>query len=217
MFLSDIVMMIAFKLLRVTCGCCFCRKRCLHECFCFIYVIALIIFIAEDFFAVFGGYNVGYDLNGERMPELRSGARRSKRLGDLQPGPQPVDQGENWAEPAQNRTRRRVGGGRGRGGNATGLGKGSSPAVPTRRTAAGRGRGARLIDLDPQPCDLLPEPVALRAQEPVYNNVEVVANNNIAMEGGSGDKGVAAEEDASTTPVPERVSSLFRIASLALP
>lgn len=148
---------------------------------------------------------MGYDLNGERMPELRSGARRSKRLGDLQPGPQPVDQGENWAEPAQNRTRRRVGGGRGRGGNATGLGKGSSPAVPTRRTAAGRGRGARLIDLDPQPCDLLPEPVALRAQEPVYNNVEVVANNNIAMEGGSGDKGVAAEEDASTAPVPERV------------
>ncbi|KAK2363391.1 casein kinase protein HD16 [Trifolium repens] len=70
-------------------------------------------------------YNVGYDLNGERMPELRSGARRSKWLGDLQTGALAVNQGVNWAEPAQNRTRRRVGAGRG--GNATGLGKGSSP------------------------------------------------------------------------------------------
>lgn len=131
----------------------------------------------------FGATNVGYDLNGERMPELRSGARRSKRLGDLQPVPLPVDQGENWAEPAQNRTRRRVGGGRGRGGNATGVGKGSSPAVPTRRTAAGRGRGARLLDLDPEPCEVLPKPVALGAPEPVYNRIAVVANNNVVMEG----------------------------------
>jgi hypothetical protein len=156
----------------------------------------LVIFVAETFFAVFEGYIVGYDLNGERMPELRSGARRSKRLGDLQTGPLPVDQGENWAEPAQNRTRRRVGGGRGRGGNATGLGKGSSPAVPTRRTAAGRGRGARFTDLDPEPCEVLPEPVALMAQEPVYNHVEVV-NNNILMAGVSGDKAAAAEEEAT--------------------
>ncbi|WJX83862.1 hypothetical protein P8452_66488 [Trifolium repens] len=108
---------------------------------------------------VLTGYKVGYDLNGERMPELRSGARRSKWLGDLQ----------------------------------TGLGKGSSPAVPTRRTAAGRGCGARLIDLDPEPCEVLPEFVALRAEEPVYNHVEVVANNNILMEGVSGDKAAAAE------------------------
>ncbi|QHO47028.1 uncharacterized protein DS421_6g192790 [Arachis hypogaea] len=153
-----------------------------------------------------GANEVFYDLNGETMPELRSGARRSKRLGDLQPGPLPVDQGENWVQPAQNRTRRRVGGGRGRGGNATAVGKGPSPAVPTRRTAAGRGRGARLIDLDPEPCEALPEPVGLRAPEPVYNQVEVVANNNIVMEGGSADKVAGgAEEEASTTPVPERV------------
>lgn len=151
------------------------------------------------------------------MPELRSGARRSKRLGDLQPGPLPVDQGENWAKPAQNRTRRRVGGGRGRGGNATGVGKGSSPAVPTRRTAAGRGRGARLLDLDPEPCEVLPKPVALGAPEPVYNRVAVVANNNIVMEGGSGEKVAAADEEATTTPVPERVSPLLHIASLGLP
>lgn len=176
--------------------------------------IRFVIFVAEF---VFGVYKVGYDLNGERMPELRSGARRSKRLGDLQPGPLPVDQEENWAQPEQNRTRRRVGGGRGRGGNATGVGKGSSPAVPTRRPAAGRGRGARLIDLDPEPCEVLPVPVALRAQEPVYNHLEVVANNNIVMEGGSGDKVAVAEEEATTTPVPERVCSLLHIASLALP
>lgn len=157
---------------------------------------------------------MGYDLNGERMPELRSGARRSKRLGDLQTGPLPADQGENWAQPAQNRTtRRRVGGGRGRGGNATAVGKGPSPAVPTRRTAAGRGRGARLVDLDPEPCEVLPEPVALGVPEPGYNNVEVVANNNIAMEGGSGEKVAAAEEEASTAPVPERVYSVLHVAS----
>ncbi|WJX84211.1 hypothetical protein P8452_66808 [Trifolium repens] len=89
------------------------------------------------------------------MPELTSGARRSKRLGDLQIGALPVNQGVNWAEPpAQKRTRRRVGAGRGRGGNATGLGKGSSPSAPTRRTTAGRGRGARLTDLDPEPCEV---------------------------------------------------------------
>ncbi|KAK2363392.1 casein kinase protein HD16 [Trifolium repens] len=82
-------------------------------------------FCCRNFFAVFEGYKVGYDLNGERMPELRSGARRSKWLGDLQTGALAVNQGVNWAEPAQNRTRRRVGAGRG--GNATGLGKGSSP------------------------------------------------------------------------------------------
>jgi hypothetical protein len=94
----------------------------------------LVIFVAETFFAVFEGYIVGYDLNGERMPELRSGARRSKRLGDLQTGALPVNQGVNWAEPVQNRTRRRVRAGRGRGGNATGLGKGCVFASCTHKT-----------------------------------------------------------------------------------
>jgi hypothetical protein len=50
-----------------------------------------------------------------------------------------------------------------------------------------------LIDLDPEPCEVLPKFVALRAEEPVYNHVEVVANNNILMEGVSGDKAAAAE------------------------
>ncbi|KAI4350368.1 hypothetical protein L6164_004830 [Bauhinia variegata] len=133
------------------------------------------------------------------MPELRSGARRSKRLGDLQPAPLPIDQEENWTQPAQNRTRRRVGNGRGRGGNATALAKGPSSAIPTRRrTPASRGRGLRLTNLDP-------EPVALGAPEPLDNRVEVMVNNNIVMEGGNADKVVGAEEEATTTPVPEKV------------
>ena len=147
-----------------------------------------------------------YELHGLRMPELRSGARRSKRLDDLQP-PQPIDEEDNWVLPAQNRTRRRVGG-RGRG-NAAGVAKGPSSAVPTRPTAAGRGRGVRLIDLDPEPCPVLPEAGPLAAAEPAFNRVEVVADKDIAMEGGSPDKIVGVEEEASTTPVPERVPPYY--------
>lgn len=152
-------------------------------------------------------------MHGVMMPELRSGARRSKRVDDLYPTPQPIDQGDNWLQPAQNRTRRRVGGGRGRGGgNATGLAKGPSQVVPTRPTAAGRGRGIRLIDLDPEPCEVLPEAVALGAAEPLYNQVEVVADIGIGMEGGSGDKVNGVEEEASATPVPERVCPAYSFA-----
>lgn len=142
------------------------------------------------------------DLHGLRMPELRSGARRSKRLDDIQPAQQPINQAENWILPAQNKTRRR-GGGRGRGGNATGVAKGASPAIPTRPTAAGRGRGIRFIDLDPEPCAV--EPVALVAAEPGHNRVEVVADKDIVMAGGSAEKVMGVEEEGSTTPVPERV------------
>lgn len=142
------------------------------------------------------------DLHGVTMPELRSGARRSKRLGDLQPAPKPVDQVENCVLPAQNRTRRRVGAGRARGGNAT-VAKGPSAATPVR---TGRGRGVRLIDLDPEPpCQVLPEPVAIGIGEPVANRVVEVADRDVAMEAGSADK-LGVEEEASTTPVPDRVS-----------
>ncbi|MBA0716661.1 hypothetical protein Golax_015473 [Gossypium laxum] len=142
------------------------------------------------------------------MPDLRSGARRSKRIDDLQPPPpphpQPVEQPENCVLLAQNRTRRRVGG-RGRG-NAAGVAKGPSAVVPTRPTAAGRGRGIRLIDLDPEPCQVLPGALPLVAAEPAaFNRVEVVADKDIAMEGRSGDKIVGVDEEASTTPVPERI------------
>ncbi|KAE9465969.1 hypothetical protein C3L33_02146, partial [Rhododendron williamsianum] len=138
------------------------------------------------------------------MPELRSGARRSKRLGDLQPTPQPVDQVENWLLPSQNKTRRRIGGGRGRGSNAP-LAKGPSVAKPVRPTEGGRGRGIRLIDLDPEPpCEVRPEAVAIGVRETVLNRAGVA---DIAMEGGSADKMMGVEEEASTTPVPERVTS----------
>lgn len=145
------------------------------------------------------------------MPELRSGARRSKRLGDLQqPAAGPNYQEENWLlQPTQNRTRRR-GGGRGRG-NA--VAKGPSAATPGR--PAGRGRGIRLIDLDPEPpCEAPPQAVVAvaAAGEPALNRVEGVADKDIAMEGGSADKIMGVEEESSTTPVPERVLfSLFTL------
>ncbi|VFQ64213.1 unnamed protein product [Cuscuta campestris] len=140
------------------------------------------------------------------MPELRSGARRSKRLGDLQPAPQAATgQEENLVLPAPTRTRRRGGGGgRGRG-NATAVAKGPSTGVRGRpATAAGRGRGARLIDLDPEPHCEAPEAVAVGVQ-PAINRIEDVPNKDIAMEGGSADKIVGVEEEGNTTPVPERV------------
>lgn len=150
---------------------------------------------------------MGCDLHGLRMPELRSGARRSKRLDNLQPSPLPFEQPEDCVLPAQTRTRRRGGGGggRGRGSNASAVGKGRTPA--TRATGAGRGRGIRIIDLDPEPCEAIPEVAALGAAEPAFNQVEVVGEKDIAMEGGSADKAMGVEEEASTTPVPDRVAS----------
>ncbi|KAG5583356.1 hypothetical protein H5410_053983 [Solanum commersonii] len=140
------------------------------------------------------------------MPELRSGARRSKRLGDLQPAPQPVGHEENLALPTQNRTRRRGGGGgRGRG-NATAIGKGPS-GTRGRPSGAGRGRGIRLIDLDPEPlCEGLPQAAPVGVAEPAFNRVDGAADKNIAMDGGgSPDKVMGVEEEAGTTPVPDRV------------
>ena len=138
------------------------------------------------------------------MPELRSGVRRSKRLGDLQPSPQQEQQqqeapitgeAENWALPTTQKKggRRRAGGGRGRGGGGNAVAKGPSPA---RQTTGGRGRGIKLIDLDPeQPCEVAPGAAALKADKEV-----------VAMEGGgSADKVVAVEEESGSTPVPERV------------
>ncbi|KAJ9559001.1 hypothetical protein OSB04_013615 [Centaurea solstitialis] len=136
------------------------------------------------------------------MPQLRSGARRSKRLGDIQPATQPADQAENIVAPAQNRTRRKTGGGRGRG-NAAADAKGPSAAIPVRPSGAGRGRGIRLIDLDPEPpCEIVPNAAAVGAVEPVVNGI---ADKHLAMEGGSADKIMGVEEEGNTTPVPEKV------------
>nr|XP_043612356.1 casein kinase 1-like protein HD16 [Erigeron canadensis] len=126
------------------------------------------------------------------MPQLRSGARRSKRIGDLQ---HPATQPENVVAPRV--TRRKAGGGRGRGGNAAaaGVGKGRP---------AGRGRGVKLIDLDPEPpCEVVPNVAAVRIAEPV---VDVVAEKDLAMEGGSADRIMGVEEDGNATPVPDKVT-----------
>ena len=145
------------------------------------------------------------------MPELRSGARRSRRLED-QPNnnPQLVEQAENIALPPQTATRRR-GGGRGRGNAA--LAKAAVPPRPT--AAAGRGRGIRLRDLEPEPCEVLPAAGALGATEPALNRVEGVADQDIAAEGGGSPEKIAGmEDDSSMGPVPERVNSVNLMTSL---
>lgn len=142
------------------------------------------------------------------MPELRSGARRSKRLGDLQqPAPELNDQGENCLPPTQNKTRRR-GGGRGRGANAA-AGVAKAAAGGRQTGGAGRGRGVRVIDLDPEvPGEAVPQVAPIGATVAAQNRVDSAADKEIAMEGGSADKLVAAEEDANQQPVPDRVWSL---------
>ncbi|KAJ0605742.1 hypothetical protein HanHA300_Chr02g0066401 [Helianthus annuus] len=135
------------------------------------------------------------------MPQFRSGARRSKRLGDLQPATQPIVQTENVTAPT--RGRRKTGGGRGRG-NAAGVTKGLVTAIPGRLTAGGRGRGGRLIDLDQEPpCDIVPDPAVLGVREPGLNRIDAVADKDIAMDGGIADKIMGVEEDGNT---PERVN-----------
>ncbi|KAL8147143.1 hypothetical protein AgCh_004745 [Apium graveolens] len=139
------------------------------------------------------------------MPQLRSGARRSKRLGELQSVPQPVEQANNFLLPAENRTRRRAGAGRGRGSNAAAAVNAHLVATPGRAANAGGGRGVRLIDLDQEPpCEGLAQPV-FGAGEHLLNRVEVGAHKDIAMEGASGEKLVGVEEDTGAIPVPERV------------
>ncbi|MQM12203.1 hypothetical protein Taro_045119 [Colocasia esculenta] len=141
------------------------------------------------------------------MPELRSGPRqgrvKSKRLDDI-PQQQAVEQAENLVLPATNRTGRRVGVGRGRGNVAT-VAKGPSTLV--RPAVGGRGRGIRVIDLDPdQPCGVFPGAPFEIAQDPILNQAaERPVDRVVAMEGGSAEKLVAAEEETTAAPVPDRV------------
>ncbi|KAF2587108.1 hypothetical protein F2Q70_00037768 [Brassica cretica] len=135
------------------------------------------------------------------MPELRSGARRSRRLEDQPNNPQVVEQAENIAPPPPQTATRRRGGGRGRGNAAL-----AKAAVPPRPTPAGRGRGIRLRDLEPEPCEVLPAAGALGGAEPALNRVEGVADQDIAGEGGGSPEKIAGmEDDSSMGPVPERV------------
>ncbi|KAF6139300.1 hypothetical protein GIB67_021510 [Kingdonia uniflora] len=139
------------------------------------------------------------------MPELRSGARntrlRSKQLDEVRPFPQPLD------IPPPNRTGRR--GGRGRGCNATTRGAKAGPSAPqVRRAGTGRGKGTRLIDLDPPelPCEL-PVAVVVGAIEEVraFNKVQGVADKGAAMERATPDKFVGVEDESTTTAVPDKV------------
>lgn len=149
------------------------------------------------------------------MPELRSGARqarlKSKKLDDIPPLPQPIDQAEICVLPPTNRTGRRGGAGRGRGSNAAAVAKGPS-ATPVRPTVGGRGRGVGLIDLDPfQPCEILPGAAVGGTAVPgaqgfILNQAaEGIADKDLVMDGGSAEKLIGAEDDAGTAPVPERV------------
>ncbi|CAM8962897.1 unnamed protein product [Rhodiola kirilowii] len=146
-----------------------------------------------------------------RIPELRSGARRSKRLDNLQLSVQPNEHTDITPLPPQTRTRRRGGGaggggGRGRGANAGGIAKVPSAAVPTRQAGSGKGRGVRLTDLDPEPpCGVPPELAAFPVADPVRNRVEGMADKAYPIVGATAENIVGGEEEASTTPVPERV------------
>lgn len=138
------------------------------------------------------------------MPELRSGARRSQRLDNLQPPAQPGNQVDINPFPPQTRTRRRGGstGGRGRGANAGGVAKGPS----TRPGGGGRGRGVRLINLDPEPpLEFPPEAAPFPAVDPVLNRVEGMADKENPILGACAEKAVGGEDDPNTAPVPERV------------
>ncbi|URE37709.1 CK1 includes the casein kinase 1 kinases [Musa troglodytarum] len=147
------------------------------------------------------------------MPKQRSGARqghlRSKKLDDIPAPSQPIGQAENPVLPAPNR--RRGGVGRGRGSRAAATAKRPSVA-PARPTVGGRGRGIGVIDLDPdQPCEILPRAAAGGAvvvgAEGFFLNqaAEGIADKDLAMDGGSADKVIVAEGEATTAPVPERV------------
>lgn len=140
------------------------------------------------------------------MPELRSGVRqarlRSKRIDDIPPQPSTFQQPEIPVQPTPARGGRRGGAGRGRG-RAAAVAR--VTAVPVRPTVAGRGRGVRLIDLDPdQPCENLPGPAAGIAKRPILNlGAEGQVDKNMAMNGVSAEKLAGAEDE--TAPMPERV------------
>ncbi|RZR87589.1 hypothetical protein BHM03_00015046 [Ensete ventricosum] len=151
------------------------------------------------------------------MPKQRSGARqghlRSKKLDDIPAPSQPIGQAENPVLPAPNR--RRGGAGRGRGSRAAATAK-RPQVAPARPTVGGRGRGIGVIDLDPdQPCEILPRAAAggavvVGAEGFLLNQAaEGIADRDLAMDGGSADKVMVAEGEATTAPVPERVALKF--------
>ncbi|GJY76588.1 casein kinase 1-like protein HD16 [Tanacetum coccineum] len=135
------------------------------------------------------------------MPQLRSGARRSKRIGELQQNqPAELNEVENIVVAGGGRGRgRKTGGGRGRGNAGVGKGRGAA-------AGGGRGRGIKLIDLDPEPEPKVPSgilrtPAGVAIEPPLNFGVK----KDFGMEGGSGDKIMGTEDEGNATPVPDRV------------
>lgn len=142
------------------------------------------------------------------MPELRSGPRqgrlKSRNLDDIPTSSQPFEEAADCTPPAENRSGRRVGAGRGRG-NGAAVARGRSIAQG-RPAAGGRGRGVRVIDLDPEPCKVQNQTLVGGAQDPALNQaVGCPVDKAAVMEGGSVEKVVGAEEEATTSPIPDRV------------
>ena len=139
------------------------------------------------------------------MPELRGGvwrARlRSKKVYDVQD----ADPAASPVSPApRGRTGRRGVAAAGRGNKTVAEGGGRKALKP-------RGKGCRAVDLcKDQPCKDLPEVIARKAvtgkaQEDLGLNKVADRAANLMMDGESGDKFAAAEDESTTTPVPERV------------
>ncbi|NP_001389231.1 casein kinase 1-like protein HD16 isoform 2 [Oryza sativa Japonica Group] len=143
------------------------------------------------------------------MPELRGGvwrARlRSKKVYDVQD----ADPAASPVSPApRGRTGRRGGAAAGRGNKTVAEGGGRKALKP-------RGKGCRAVDLcKDQPCKDLPEVIARKAvtgkaQEDLGLNKVADRAANLMMDGESGDKFAAAEDESTTTPVPERVMDML--------
>uniref|UniRef100_A0A0E0D838 non-specific serine/threonine protein kinase n=1 Tax=Oryza meridionalis TaxID=40149 RepID=A0A0E0D838_9ORYZ len=139
------------------------------------------------------------------MPELRGGvwrARlRSKKVYDVED----ADPAASPVSPApRGRTGRRGGAAAGRGNKTVAEGGGRKALKPRRK-------GCRAVDLcEDQPCKDLPEVIARKAvagkaQEDLGLNKVADRAANLMMDGESGDKFAAAEDESTTTPVPERV------------
>ncbi|CAA6667158.1 unnamed protein product [Spirodela intermedia] len=140
------------------------------------------------------------------MPELRSGPRqgrlKSRKLDDIPTSSQPFEEPADCT-PAENRSGRRGGAGRGRGNGAVARGRSIAQGRPA---AGGRGRGVRVIDLDPEPCKVQNQTLVGGAQDPALNQAAgCPVDKPAGMEGGSVEKVVGAEEEATTSPIPDRV------------
>uniref|UniRef100_A0ACD5WB88 Uncharacterized protein n=1 Tax=Avena sativa TaxID=4498 RepID=A0ACD5WB88_AVESA len=138
------------------------------------------------------------------MPELRSGVRRARlRSGKVDD----VQAAERVAAPVLPAPRGR--GGR-RGGGAAGRGNKKAPAAGRGRPAAkARGKGVEPVDLETdqpsQDLQAIAAEVVAAARAKQDLGLKKVADAAAKMEGASGDRLAAAEDEATTTPVPERV------------